>query len=90
MSKKQIGGSHYKSFAIEPWTFVQENNLNPFQANVIRYACRYKNKGGIQDLEKIIHYCEMEIDFMRKKEQELVSQGEVEELAAEIAQMQDA
>jgi len=25
MSKKQIGGSHYKSFAIEPWTFVQEN-----------------------------------------------------------------
>ena len=90
MSKKQIGGSHYKSFAIEPWTFIQENELNPFQANVIRYTCRYKNKGGIQDLEKIIHYCEMEIDFMRKKEQELVSQGEVEELAAEIAQMQDA
>ena len=89
MPKKQIGGSHYKSFAIEPWTFVQENNLNPFQANVIRYACRYKNKGGIQDLQKIIHYCEMEIDFMKKKE-ELVSQSEVEELAAEIAQMQDA
>ena len=89
MPKKQIGGSHYKSFAIEPWTFVQENDLNPFQANVIRYACRYKNKGGIQDLQKIIHYCEMEIDFMKKKE-ELVSQSEVEELAAEIAQMQDA
>ena len=94
MPKKQIGGSHYKSFVIEPWTFIQENELNPFQANVIRYTCRYKNKGGIQDLEKIIHYCEMEIDFMKKKErkkkQELVSQGEVEEFAAEIAQMQDA
>jgi len=89
MPKKQIGGSHYKSFAIEPWTFIQENELNPFQANVIRYTCRYKNKGGIQDLQKIIHYCEMEIDFMKKKE-ELVSQSEVEELAAEIAQMQDA
>ena len=45
MSKKQIGGSHYKSFTIEPWTFIQENQLNPFQANVIRYTCRYKNKG---------------------------------------------
>ena len=89
MPKKQIGGSHYKSFAIEPWTFIQENELNPFQANVIRYTCRYKNKGGIQDLQKIIHYCEMEIDFMKKKE-DLVSQSEVEELAAEIAQMQDA
>jgi hypothetical protein len=36
----------------------------------------------------------MEISFMKKKakqkEEELVSQGEVEELAAEIAQMQDA
>ena len=52
---KQIGGSHYKSFAIEPWTFVQENNLNPFQSNVIRYACRYKNKGGIQDLCPDLH-----------------------------------
>jgi len=89
MPKKQIGGSHYKSFAIEPWTFVQENNLNPFQANVIRYACRYKKKGGIQDLEKIIHYCEMEIDFIKKKNDE-VTHAEVEEFAAEIAQMQDA
>ena len=89
MSKKQIGGSHYKSFAIEPWTFVQENNLNPFQANVIRYACRYKKKGGIQDLEKIIHYCEMEIDFIKKKNDD-VTHAEVEEFAAEVAQMQDA
>ena len=89
MPKKQIGGSHYKSFAIEPWTFVQENNLNPFQANVIRYTCRYKNKGGIQDLEKIIHYCEMEIAYIKKKNDD-VTHAEVEEFAAEIAQMQDS
>ena len=35
MSKKQIGGSHYKKYVIEPWTFIRENLLNPFQANVI-------------------------------------------------------
>ena len=89
MPKKQIGGSHYKSFAIEPWTFVQENELNPFQANVIRYTCRYKNKGGIQDLQKIIHYCEMEIDFMKKKISDDSIEKE-EEWAAMIAQMQDS
>jgi len=90
MPKKQIGGSHYKSFAIEPWTFIQENQLNPFQANVIRYTCRYKNKGGIQDLEKIIHYCEMEIDFMKKKA-ELPDDSieKEEEWAQMVAQMQD-
>ena len=92
MPKKQIGGSHYKKYVIEPWTFIRENLLNPFQANVIRYACRYKNKGGIQDLEKIIHYCEMEIDFMKKKKKknDHVTHAEVEEFAAEIAQMQDS
>ena len=25
---KQIGGSHYKSFNIQPWTFIRENELN--------------------------------------------------------------
>jgi hypothetical protein len=33
--------------------------------NVIKYVCRYKNKNGIQDLEKIIHYCELEIKKMK-------------------------
>ena len=95
MSKKQIGGSHYKSFAIEPWTFIRENLLNPFQANVIRYVVRYEDKNGIEDLQKIIHYCEMEIDFIKKKKKkrELLpddSPIKEEEWAAMIAQMQDA
>ena len=32
--EKQIGGSHYQSFIIQPWTFIRKNGLNPFQANV--------------------------------------------------------
>ena len=42
---KQIGGSHYKKFFIQPWTFIRKNGLNPFQANVIKYVCRYLMKG---------------------------------------------
>ena len=42
---KQVGGSHYKSFFIQPWTFIRKNGLNPFQANVIKYVCRYLFKG---------------------------------------------
>ena len=39
---KQIGGSHYKKFFIQPWTFIRKNELNPFQANVIkvRIVCK--------------------------------------------------
>ena len=62
---KQIGGSHYKEFLIQPWTFIRKNDLNPFQANVIKYACRYLTKGKtIEDLEKIKHYCDFEIDHL--------------------------
>ena len=62
---KQIGGSHYKQFFIQPWTFIRKNGLNPFQANVIKYVCRYQHKNGIEDLEKIKHYCELEIKKMK-------------------------
>ena len=57
---KQVGGSHYKSFLIQPYEFISKNDLSFFQGNVIKYVCRYLNKNGIQDLEKIIHYCELE------------------------------
>jgi hypothetical protein len=33
-------------------------------------VCRYKNKNGIQDLEKIIHYCELEIKKDERHEEE--------------------
>ena len=57
---KQVGGSHYKSFLIQPYEFISKNDLSFFQGNVIKYVCRYLNKNGIEDLEKIIHYCELE------------------------------
>jgi len=62
---KQEGGDHYK-LKIQPWTFITENNLSYFQGNVIKYAVRYQKKNGIEDLNKIIHYCELEIERMRK------------------------
>ena len=63
---KQIGGSHYKKFFIQPWTFIRKNGLNPFQANVIKYVCRYLFKGkAIEDLQKIKHYCDLEIEHLK-------------------------
>jgi hypothetical protein len=58
---KQIGGSHYKNFHIQPYEFISKNNLSFFQGCVVKYVCRYMKKDKIKDLEKIIHYCELEI-----------------------------
>jgi len=58
--KKQIGGSHYKEHKIQPYEFIQANSLDYLQGVVIKYIVRYKDKNGIEDLDKIIHYCELE------------------------------
>jgi len=63
---KQIGGSHYKFFPIQPYEFISKNGLTFFQGCVVKYVCRYIEKNGIQDLEKIIHYCELEIQKMKE------------------------
>jgi len=68
---KQVGGSHYKKFFIQPWTFIRRNNLNPLQANIIKYVCRYLIKGkAIEDLEKIKHYCDLEIQHLKDDRRE--------------------
>ena len=36
--------------------------------NIIKYACRWKNKNGIQDLKKIMWYCQHLIDHLEEKE----------------------
>lgn len=55
----QIGGSHYKAMAIQPIEFTLSNNLGYCEGNVIKYVCRYKDKGGIEDINKAIHYLEL-------------------------------
>jgi len=66
---KQVGGSHYKDFHIQPYEFISKNDLSFFQGNVIKYVCRYLFKGtAIQDLDKIIHYCELEKKKMKDME----------------------
>lgn len=66
-SDKQEGGDHYKKYKIQPYTFISENNLSFMQGNVVKYILRYEDKNGIEDLNKVIHYCELEIERILKK-----------------------
>ena len=60
--KKQIGGNHYKKYKIQPVEFIIKNNIGFVEGNVIKYILRFKDKGGIADLEKAKHYIELLID----------------------------
>ena len=55
----QIGGDHYKKMVIQPAEFINKNKLLFAEGNAIKYICRHSSKGGIQDIDKAIHYLEM-------------------------------
>jgi len=59
----QVGGSHYKDFAIQPTEFIHKNNLSFLQGCIIKRICRYKNKNGLEDLKKIKHEVDMLIEL---------------------------
>lgn len=61
--KKQVAGSHYKELPIQPVEYVYRNGIGFFEGNVIKYVTRWRDKGGIDDLEKAKHYLEMLIEF---------------------------
>jgi len=60
--KKQIGGSHYKSMAMQPSEFINKNRLPFAEGSAIKYICRHAAKGKEQDIHKAIHYLEMILD----------------------------
>jgi Protein of unknwon function (DUF3310) len=64
---KQVGGSHYKDMAFQPIEFILANDLGFCEGNIIKYTCRYKQKGGVEDLEKVVHYAQMLIEREKEK-----------------------
>ena len=57
--KKQVGGSHYKNFKIQPSEFVIENELLYPEGCVIKYIIRHRMKNGKEDLLKAKHFIDM-------------------------------
>ena len=53
---QQVGGTHYKDKAIQPWDYIASNNMGYLEGNVVKYVSRWKEKGGVQDLKKAMHY----------------------------------
>ena len=57
-NEQQHGGDHYKQNGIEPWDYIIENDLRYCEGNVVKYVTRHREKNGLEDIEKAIHYLE--------------------------------
>lgn len=59
----QIGGNHYKKYAYQPIEFAVDANLSYIHGAIIKYIVRYEDKNGVEDIKKVIHYCELAIEL---------------------------
>ena len=62
---KQVGGSHYKQYKIQPYEFFIRNQIPHHKAAIIRRILRYDHPTGkgLEDLEKIKHEIELIIEL---------------------------
>lgn len=77
--KIQRGGSHYKNQKIQPIEYITANNLGFIEGCIVKYITRHKNKGGVEDIDKIIHYCELlkELTYEGEATNKYVNQGDL-------------
>lgn len=66
VKKKQIAGDHYSKLAIQPVDYCMQNDLNYMQSSAIKYITRYKDKNGVEDIDKAIHCLELLKEYVKK------------------------
>ena len=60
----QQSGNHYKNGEIQPIEYSERNNLSMCQGNIVKYISRHKEKNGVDDLAKVVHYALLEALFV--------------------------
>lgn len=59
---RQVGGSHYQDYQIQPITFFIQNAIPFTEASICKYALRHKSKNGKEDLLKAQHLIDILIE----------------------------
>lgn len=55
----QIDGDHYRKLPMQPFEFLRANNVPHAEGECIYKLLRWREKGGVQDLRKVIHHIEL-------------------------------
>lgn len=64
---RQVAGDHYHRLKIQPVEFITANNLSFLEGCVVKRICRWRNKNGIEDLQKAIHEIQLLIELEGKQ-----------------------
>ena len=62
----QVDGDHYKKLKIQPVEYIHANSIPFIEGSVIKYVTRWRDKGGVKDLEKARHFLDLLIELEGK------------------------
>jgi UDP-3-O-acyl-N-acetylglucosamine deacetylase len=62
-NETQHGGTHYKALRIQPWDYIDANDIPFLEGSAIKYLTRWRDKGGVEDLRKAIHFIQKRIEI---------------------------
>jgi len=62
----QVGGGHYKQKRIQPVEYIAANNLNFLEGCIVKRITRWRDKNGIEDLQKIKHEVDLLIEMEKR------------------------
>lgn len=69
-NSKQVAGDHYKKYGnLQPWDVVVEWNLGYLEGTALKYIARWRDKNGVEDIKKAIHFLEKLVEVEEQKEQ---------------------
>lgn len=63
---QQVGGDHYRKLKIQPVEYIHANQIPFIEGCIIKYATRWRDKGGKRDLEKIKHFVDLLLELEAK------------------------
>lgn len=58
----QIDGDHYRNKKYQHWDFVCDTGMHYLLACATKYVSRWREKNGVSDLRKSLHYISKAID----------------------------
>lgn len=57
----QVGGTHYQGYDYQPIELIEDLKLNFTEGCILKYAIRFRDKGGKEDLLKALDYVKREL-----------------------------
>lgn len=63
----QVAGDHYKKLKIQPIEYIHANGIPFAEGSAIKYLTRWRDKGGVKDLEKARHFIDLLIELESRK-----------------------